>query len=334
MSTTQIVQINGRNYDAITGLAVTDDQPAVTLTPRQSLSTPSHRIHKTTHRSQTLSRHTLRKPAQKLVRQEKEVATSKDTAAQATPTSTTPKSIYVGTPRSQAISKFAQHPRTQKAPRMMQDIAPVAHPAAAKAHAVQASKQAQPKQSAQPKPSQVIKNEAIDKALTHAPTKHAATKKAGFFARHPRAFSVGSASLALLLLGGYFTYINLPSLSVRVAAAQAGIEATYPEYKPDGYSLDGPVAYSDGSVSMKFAANGGPQSFTIMQAESSYDSQAVLNNYVKPRAGENYMPFTQSGLTIYAYGGDAAWVNGGILYTIDGDAPLSNDQIRRIAQGM
>ncbi|MNH34248.1 hypothetical protein D3C79_948280 [compost metagenome] len=121
---------------------------------------------------------------------------------------------------------------------------------------------------------------------------------------------------------------------MRVAAAQAGIDASYPEYHPDGYSLNGAVAYKEGEVSMKFAANGGPQNFTITQTKSSYDSEAVLDNYVKPKVGENYIPFTERGLKIYAYGGNAAWVNGGILYTISGDAPLSNSQIGNIAKSL
>ncbi|MNQ73271.1 hypothetical protein D3C85_879980 [compost metagenome] len=223
----------------------------------------------------------------------------------------------------------------------MSDIAPATvHPAVAKAHAVRATQtqpvvaQPQQVQHSQPKPSQIVKNEAINAALEKAPLKHKEVKKKSLLARHPRLLNVASASLALVLLGGYFTYINLPSLSVRVAAAQAGIDASYPEYHPDGYSLNGAVAYKEGEVSMKFAANGGPQNFTITQTKSSYDSEAVLDNYVKPKVGENYIPFTERGLKIYAYGGNAAWVNGGILYTISGDAPLSNSQIGNIAKSL
>ena len=38
----------------------------------------------------------------------------------------------------------------------------------------------------------------------------------------------------------------MPTLSVRVAASQAGIDASYPSYRPDGYALNGPVTYGDG----------------------------------------------------------------------------------------
>jgi hypothetical protein len=187
-----------------------------------------------------------------------------------------------------------------------------------------------------PKPSQVIKQEAIAEALDKAP--HHSSNKHTKEVRQPRRFQrvagIGSISLALLLLGGYFTYLNMPSLSVRVAAAQAGVNATYPDYRPDGYSLSGAVAYTDGEVNMKFASNSGPQNFTLNQKKSSWDSSAVLDNYVKQKAGENYITYNERGLTIYTYGSDAAWINNGVLYTINGDAPLSSDQIRHIATSM
>jgi hypothetical protein len=140
--------------------------------------------------------------------------------------------------------------------------------------------------------------------------------------------------IGLLLLTGYFTYINLPNLSVRVAAAQAGIDATYPEYRPVGYRLNGPVAYKNGEVSMNFASNSGPVSFSLNQSKSSWDSSALLEKYVNPKSDGKYATYSDDGLTIYTYGTDAAWVNGGILYTVDGSAMLSNEQIRRMATSM
>lgn len=149
----------------------------------------------------------------------------------------------------------------------------------------------------------------------------------------PRHLSIASASLALILLGGYFTYLNMPNLSVRVAAAQAGIAASYPSYHPDGYSLNGPVAYADGQVNIKFASNSGPQSYTISQQKTSWDSSAVEQEINQKTSG-SYSTSTVSGLTIYLYGNSASWVNAGILYSLSGNAPLSSEQIDHIATSM
>ena len=119
-----------------------------------------------------------------------------------------------------------------------------------------------------------------------------------------------------------------------IAAAQAGIEASYPEYTPDGFSLSQPVTYSEGEVDLKFTSNSNDHYYTVSQARSSWDSSAVLDKVITPAAGANYVTTKERGLTIYTYDMSAAWVNGGILYQIDSNAPLSGDQIRRIATSL
>lgn len=150
----------------------------------------------------------------------------------------------------------------------------------------------------------------------------------------PRAGSIVSMGLALVMLGGYFTYINMPNLSVRVASARAGIDAGFPEYSPSGYRFDGPVAYTPGEVIIRFKSNSNDrQGYAVKQRASNWDSQAVLDNFVT-RQSSSYLTYSEQGLTVYTYGNKAAWVNGGVLYTIDGDAPLSSEQVLRIAASM
>jgi hypothetical protein len=318
----QTITINGKLYDAHTGMPVhmaKSTYEAPNDQSRVSGATPNHAqsVHRAVQKSQTLNRRTVQK-----------------IAVQSTATPIHSRAVVQKSP---AITKFAPHPRrAEPTVAHIPDIAPVDHPIVAKAQ--QQRQQAVRQHAAAvhhaPKPSQMIKQEAIAEALHTAPRHSTQNKQIKHAKKHPRMVGIASASFALLLLGGYFTYLNMPNLSVRVAAAQAGVDASYPEYRPDGYSLRGPVAYSQGAVTMKFAANAGPQNFTIAQTKSSWDSSAVLDNYVKGKAGDNYVAYNERGLTIYTFGGDAAWVNGGILYTISGDAPLSSDQIRRIATSL
>jgi hypothetical protein len=304
----QTVTINGRVYDVRTGQPVQDTHRTEVSPSRQPQN--SHGIHQTAQKSQTLNRRIVKK------------------AVAQTP-------IRPQVQKSAAITKFAPHPSgVQPSPAKM-DIKPTPHPIVAKAHQqqTQAKQQQQVAATAAPKPSKVIKQEAIQQAIAQAPDRQTAEKQQPKKKRS-KFFSLASAGLALLLLGGYFTYLNMPSLSVRVAAAQAGVDASFPGYHPDGYSLNGPVAFSDGEVSLKFAANGGTHDFTITQSKSSWDSSAVFENYVKEKAGENYITYSERGLTIYTFGGNAAWASDGILYTINGDAPLSGDQIRRMATSL
>lgn len=305
MDKPKTVTINGQRYDAVTGMPVaTAPKRVVDKKPTQS-----SQVHRTPQRSQTLVRRAAKKPMPALKGQGR----SMDIA------------------RSTKIARFAPHPVAPKPVQAAKsDIAARPHPVVAKAHIAHEQRHVTASKPAA-KSAQTIKEDAIVAALATPPPKPV---KKSFFKRHPRFISVGSIIAIVALLGGYLTYVNMPGLSVRVASAQAGIEASYPDYRPDGYSLSGPVTFSDGEVTMKFVANTGTRSFSITQEESSWDSSAVLNNIVKDAVGDKYITSQERGLTIYTYSGNAAWVNAGILYTIEGDAPLSGEQIRRIATSL
>lgn len=313
-------------YDARTGLPLKNTassqsvSPAARPAPAATRPRPtaqahhSHDMHRPAERSQTLNRRVVRQHAPK------------------------PSAKATAVTKSPAITKFAPHPSgiaQRPRARVMSDIGPTVHPTVKKVHEKMLTKQQAPVvRPAAPKPSRVIKKEVVEKALHEAPSHAAAHKPVRSEANKPRrALSIASASLALLLLGGYFTYLNMPSLSVRVAAAQAGINASYPSYHPDGYGR-GVVGYQNGEVSVKFASTAGPQNFVLTQEKTTWDSTALKENFVDANWGDNIDIVTEHGLTIYRKDGNAAWVNGGILYTISGDAPLSPTQIRNIAASM
>lgn len=306
MSQSTIV-INGVLYDAATGMPMGEQSGSQTHAFEHKKTRPSHEIHRKVQKSQTLKRHVVRNdaPVKAVTRPNVQ--------------------------KSPMVSKFAAHPvKRSPSQRLVSDIGPSVHPIVKKA---QDRLETAPRHvNPAIKPAAVIKQEAISEALEKAPSHHAA-RPVKTAKRRPRLLSVASATLALLLLGGYFTYINLPSLSVRVAAAQAGIDASYPGYRPDGYRMAG-VSYSKGVVSMQFAANAGPHNFTITQQQTSWDSTAVKEHYVEPNWGDDVVSYAEHGLTIYANGGNAAWVNGGILYTISGNAPLSGSQVRAVATNL
>lgn len=231
--------------------------------------------------------------------------------------------------RSRSISHFAPRttptmtkPVTTSAmQRKRLDIGPVRHPVANKLVA-------KPEVT---KPAKVIKEEAIAEAFKKLSDTN--TTQRNVFKRYSKFVNIFSVGIVLIAIIGYAIYYNMPMISVRIASAQAGIDAKYPEYHPDGYSLSGPVSYSDGQVTINFHANTGNSKFVIKQSKSSWDSTAV-KDWVD---GESKGAFNESkdrGLTIYTYGGNAAWVNGGILYSITGNAPLSGEQIRRIATSL
>ena len=313
MSQTNVVSIGGIDYDSLSGLPVSQREEAVQKELQRAQSVHAKGVHQRHQRSNTLNRRFVKKsqPAQTAVAAPRPNGVAMD--------------MRRPVKRSPQISKFARDPQALTVKRPVAtpaDIGPVSHPAVKKAQ--HAAKPA----SSHSHDSQAIKQAAIGHALANASTQDEPKQP------KRRAFNVAAASLGVLLITGYFTYVNMPNLSVRVAAAQAGIDASYPEYRPVGYRLNGPVAYQDGQVSMKFASNSGPLAFSLNQSRSSWDSSALLEKYVDPRSNGKYATYNDGGLTIYTYGTDAAWVNGGVLYTVEGTATLSNEQIRRIATSL
>lgn len=366
MSQKQTVTINGRDYDARTGLPVTSEHTSraalrgghpeahQSATPVEHRATPHHtaahrstpaqHIHKKTQKSVTLNRKFTKKPQAPAHATSASPTASVVAQARRHHAPLAPPISHHGTPTSKPTAVKLAH-----TPRKSLDLKPVTkpvphgthtpthtsisadihrpHPIATRAHQVQAAKKTTP--AAVLPSASALKQATINEALAKAPAHHAKQHKHS--AHKQRLVGVVFGCLALVLFGGYLTYLNVPNLSVRVAAAQAGIDASYPGYQPDGYRLNGPVAYSNGQVQMKFAANTGTSDYTLKQSKSSWDSSALLENYVREKSGDEYTTSEEKGITIYSYKGNAAWVSGGILYTIDGNAPLSPDQIRKIA---
>jgi hypothetical protein len=342
--TQQTITINGRTYDAVTGLPIEHAEPAhhsqKASAPKQEhhkrafsdvgpaqnrILTPhevhaaAQSIHQTTQKSHTLYRKALKRP-------------------DVEPTAAAAQQHHE---RSAMISKFATvHPElTQmaQAPKAMpqpeEPIQPaMTHPTVARALSGQALVHAasqQPQLSGTDLKEQLIKERLAEVSAT--PIKK--DKRQNWLSRQPRLVTILSSTLALLILGGYLTYITLPSISLRVAASRAGVNASMPEYKPDGYSLDGPITYSPGEVVITYKSNTNDSGYKLTQKASNWDSQAVLDNFVSKQT-DNYLTFQERGITVYTFSNKAAWVNGGILYTVDGNAALSSDQVLRVATSL
>lgn len=125
-------------------------------------------------------------------------------------------------------------------------------------------------------------------------------------------------------------YFSLPAIAVSVANAKSGIEASYPNYCPDGYSRKGVAHFNNGEVIIDYHSKNSDDLFSIKQSKSSWDSSAV-KNMVNKNSNGKFLTTEESGLTIFSYNSNAVWVNGGILYQIDSKAPLTISDIRQIA---
>jgi len=143
------------------------------------------------------------------------------------------------------------------------------------------------------------------------------------------------ASIALLFVAGYYMWrVNYPGLAFKIASSKAGINATMPGYVPDGYSLKGNIQANPGAVSYSLT-NQNSKKIAISQSKTDWDSQALAENYVSPKA-ENYLAVQAQGLTIYMMGSNqASWVNKGTWYRVESpDQPLTQEQVVKLATSL
>ncbi len=323
-----IIEINGRQYDADSGQPIIRrgaNNAARVIdgfrAPSKNKGTkpaaanpiqPAAKVHASTQKSQTLHRAAARqsakadetpKPAAPILKPDHERL---DRAKQHQ--------------RSSLISKFgaaatASQTQTVTAP-VMAAPAPVVQVATPTVSAT--------------RPQAAVKTEPVK----HKATKR--TKKRGSWLpkpslKRPKTAAIAATVASIVVLGAYFTYLNIPNMALRVAASRAGLDANIPSYHPTGFAFSGPVSYAKGQLTLGFDSNSDDHSYTITERSSNWDSQSLLDNYVA-QAHDQYLTFQERGLTIYVYDNNhASWVDGGVWYTIEGNALLNTEQVLKIA---
>lgn len=179
-----------------------------------------------------------------------------------------------------------------------------------------------------------VKNEAIRQAMASAAKADANKKQhktpSVHFGFKRVALALACAAVAVFAIV-YFVNLNAPSVSLKVAAMQTGIEASYPSYVPRDFSLSD-ITSENGRIVLNFKNAATGDAFSLTEENSTWDSNALLNNYVKDTFGENYVVVKEQGLTIYISGSDATWVNGGLIYKLKTNSgSLTKKQIKTIA---
>ena len=217
--------------------------------------------------------------------------------------------------------------------------------APATVHPLQASarkKMSEKNQEARILTAKELKDQAIKKALatTIENTSEEKTKKSQkkfIFGKRKFHFGFGrivlaSVCAAVAVFGiVYFMNLNTPDMSLRVTAIQTGIDAKYPNYVPRDF-IGTDITSENGKIVLEFKNTDSDTVFTITEENSAWDSNALLNNFVKKSYSDSYTIVKEQGLTIYIDESSACWVNGGILYKIETTSgSLTKKQLTTIA---
>jgi hypothetical protein len=179
-------------------------------------------------------------------------------------------------------------------------------------------------------PAAHAKPDIFEAAMSHATShEHPAPKK---YRNRRRLINTLAIVAAFFVIGGFVTYLSLPSLELRIASVQAGFHVAKPSYTPTGYALEGGVHRNGGTISMRFRS--GDSHFVITQQASDWNSQTLLDNTLA--LSGPHQTIQRNGQTIYVYGNgaNASWVNGEVRYDISGNAQLSDDEIATMATSL
>ena len=251
--------------------------------------------------------------------------------------------ISVSIDRSPKIRHFTNQVSNNKAKRVVTQEKVVQHPLQITANEKLRARQTQnlATSQVQKKSAKELKEQAIRKALSVASkteinqtddsqnefTQKDVKFKFGF----PRVLLALSCAAIAVVAIVYFVNINMPDISLKVAAMQTGFDATYPNYVPRDYNLAG-ITSEDNKIVLEFKKASSGEAFTLVEEKSYWDSNALLENYVKGTYEDNYVVIKEQGLTIYINNSNAVWVNGGVLYIItDSDGHLNSSDLHDIA---
>lgn len=177
---------------------------------------------------------------------------------------------------------------------------------------------------------------ALSRATSHDQPKHKNASRLHRTAARlhvkPRTLAVSGSALALLIVTGVLIQQNAPYVAMKIAASRSGVDATLPAYQPSGYSMERPIDYTPGQVSVTYKSNSDNRDYKLTQRSSSWNSDTLLENVVGHREHHVYQA---SGRTIYIYDNNTAtWVDGGIWYKLEGNANLSSEQLRKIIDSL
>lgn len=213
----------------------------------------------------------------------------------------------------------------------LQQNYPVSHPRAAAVAAPRATVQvAAPAPIASEKPQNSKAADLFEAAIANAHSHEQPKVKAK---RNTRQKFVGITAgvAAFLVLSGFIAYTNMSNIEVKLASVRVGFSVQLPNYAPTGYALTGGVQAKSSVATATYRS--GDSSYTLRQQTSDWDSQTLYDNVVAI-SSEQHEKLSASGQTIYVYGHNAAWVNGGVLYSIKTDGNISSQEILSIASSI
>lgn len=334
-----VLQVNGKSYDAVTGRRIDG-----IITPKK-VDTPSRAAQNSTddatyipvkrianhtkvhspQKAQTLMRKAVKKPSAGLKKQVRVTSELAHTNGQVIAVKHSVEHVDpVKAQHAQRVEKHAQVHRFHGPKPVAVTFAPVAV-----RHAPDIASPAKTVATAQHQNSTDIFEQAIQNATHYVDI---AAHKAHYKKKARRhTVSVAAGTLALMIIGGFMTYINTPGLQLKIAGVRAGVATNTPHFAASGFRYNG-VAVEGNRRVIGLTTNSGD--FALTQESTSWTGDQMIEHVsaVQADGTPTYRTVHVGNDTAYRLNdtSQATWVKNGTWYQLSGKTPLSDDQLRAL----
>lgn len=149
-----------------------------------------------------------------------------------------------------------------------------------------------------------------------------------------RIVNLSAVALSAVLLIGFVAYQNVTDMSMQRAAQRSGVAGALPAYQPAGFGMSGPIQYRPGQITLTFRSHSDERQFHIQQQSSKWDDVALIKDYLVDEHAAFQTHQTED-KTVYIYeGNNATWIDDGVWYRVEGNSSLTNEQLLRLAASM
>lgn len=335
---TNTIIINGKSYDAQTGdlLDVASTKKSAVETVKKAPTTAArrhpakHAVGHKTQGSKTLMRHAVKKPDASLKRHLKVQSGKGAIAKHQAPGVITKASVH------KLDDNRLKHAQKVAKSKLVTRFVPISASTATRHVSHSTPQHVRPIVAAHASP--VIRSkttadllqQALDHATSHEQTFSPAKKISGL---SRRAKGIGAVTASLVLILGIVASQTYTTVRLHVASSKAGFAVNAPGYQPAGYSLSH-LTYKTGAAGLHFTSNSDDRAFSITEQPSNWDSTTLRDLSVAP-SGQNYQTIESAGRTIFMDSNhNATWVDKGILYQVDTESGLNEQQLVKIANSL
>ena len=349
----QIIEINGHQYDAVSGILLTSDGAISHATAadhdaqanthfsgirRAASKTPT----KTSEKSKAKTAHTV-KPSTTLMRSAVKKPASTPIKARHTLPDTLPPIVHtIDAKKSVSSVNYARLERAQSTVRneKVSRFHASEKPKGIKtqyAHVPLQIAPEKPEETVEPVPAPERTNNPLDmfsEALAQASNFVDLKAHSAAYRRRARRYfaSMAMGVAALLAIVGFAAYINSPDLQIRVAGFHAGVSTANIDFDKAGYAYTGVSATPTKRI---IGLSHGTSHYQLTEEATNWDGETMIRSIssIHANGSPNYTTVKAGESTVYRFSQTrATWVKNGTWYTLSGDSTVSDSQLTALVQ--